>query len=147
MQQTGREVFQTISDFVRIMLQMIGAAGYCEYLKGCPAWLGLKRSAESETGRENLMKKTFCTAIVLAAGSGKDGDKDCKAVSRNRRKPLLYYYASLLFERSPRIDKIILTVGSEEQISILSGDYSASLWLSEGCFGYHRWKKKRHDSV
>ena len=87
------------------------------------------------------MKKTFCTAIVLAAGSGKRmGTKIAKQYLEIDGKPLLYY-TLLAFERSPRIDKIILTVGSEEQISYCQGDYSASLWISEGCFGYHRWKR------
>lgn len=63
------------------------------------------------------MKKTFCTAIVLAAGSGKRmGTKIAKQYLEIDGKPLLYY-TLLAFERSPRIDKIILTVGSEEQIS------------------------------
>ena len=63
------------------------------------------------------MKKTFCTAIVLAAGSGKRmGAKIAKQYLEIDGKPLLYY-TLLAFERSPRIDKIILTVGSEEQIS------------------------------
>ena len=62
------------------------------------------------------MKKTFCTAIVLAAGSGKRmGTKIAKQYLEIDGKPLLYY-TLLAFERSPRIDKIILTVGSEEQI-------------------------------
>ena len=63
------------------------------------------------------MKKTFCTAIVLAAGSGKRmGTKIAKQYLEIDGKPLLYY-TLLAFERSPQIDKIILTVGSEEQIS------------------------------
>ena len=63
------------------------------------------------------MKKTFCTAIVLAAGSGKRmGTKIAKQYLEIDGKPLLYY-TLLAFERSLRIDKIILTVGSEEQIS------------------------------
>lgn len=63
------------------------------------------------------MKKTFCTAIVLAAGSGKRmGTRIAKQYLEIDGKPLLYY-TLLAFERSPRIDKIILTVGSEEQIS------------------------------
>ena len=65
------------------------------------------------------MKKTFCTAIVLAAGSGKRmGTKIAKQYLEIDGKPLLYY-TLLAFERSPRIDKIILTVGSEEQIPIV----------------------------
>ena len=68
------------------------------------------------------------------------GTKIAKQYLEIDGKPLLYY-TLLAFERSPRIDKIILTVGSEEQISALSGDYFASLWLSEGCFGYHRWER------
>ena len=56
------------------------------------------------------MKKTFCTAIVLAAGSGKRmGTKIAKQYLEIDGKPLLYY-TLLAFERSPRIDKIILTV-------------------------------------
>ena len=63
------------------------------------------------------MKKTFCTAIVLAAGSGKRmGTRIAKQYLEIDGKPLLYY-TLLAFERSPQIDKIILTVGSEEQIS------------------------------
>ena len=63
------------------------------------------------------MKKTFCTAIVLAAGSGKRmGTKIAKQYLEIDGKPLLYY-TLLAFERSPQIDKIILTVGSEEQVS------------------------------
>ena len=63
------------------------------------------------------MKKTFCTAIVLAAGSGKRmGTRIAKQYLEIDGKPLLHY-TLLAFERSPQIDKIILTVGSEEQIS------------------------------
>ena len=63
------------------------------------------------------MKKTFCTAIVLAAGSGKRmGTRIAKQYLEIDGKPLLYY-TLLAFERSPQIDKIILTVGNEEQIS------------------------------
>lgn len=44
------------------------------------------------------------------------GTKIAKQYLEIDGKPLLYY-TLLAFERSPRIDKIILTVGSEEQIS------------------------------
>lgn len=63
------------------------------------------------------MEKTFCTAIVLAAGSGKRmGTKIAKQYLEIDGKPLLYY-TLLAFERSPLIDRIVLTVGSKEQIS------------------------------
>ena len=79
--------------------------------------MGFKRSAEPETWRENLMEKIFCTAIVLAAGSGKRmGTKIAKQYLEIEGKPLLYY-TLLAFERSPLIDRIVLTVGNEEQIS------------------------------
>ena len=45
------------------------------------------------------MKKTFCTAIVLAAGSGKRmGTKIAKQYLEIDGKPLLYY-TLLAFER------------------------------------------------
>lgn len=91
------------------------------------------------------MKKTFCTAIVLAAGSGKRmGTKIAKQYLEIDGKPLLYY-TLLAFERSPRIDKIILTVGSEEQISYcqetILRPYSCSLFdiILTSCSSKYNW--------
>ncbi len=62
------------------------------------------------------MKKQPCTAIVLAAGSGKRmGTKVQKQYLELEGKPILYY-SLYVFENSPIIDEIILVTG-EEQIS------------------------------
>ena len=58
------------------------------------------------------MKKTFCTAIVLAAGSGKRmGTKIAKQYLEIDGKPLLYY-TLLAFEFSSLIFLFILTLFS-----------------------------------
>ena len=93
------------------------------------------------------------TAIVLAAGQGKRmHSKVQKQFLEIQGYPVLYY-SLRCFQESPLIQDIILVTG-EESISYckeeivqkygftkVSGDYFASLWLSEGCFGYHRWKR------
>lgn len=62
------------------------------------------------------MKKELCTAIVLAAGSGKRmGTKVQKQYLELEGKPVLYY-SLWTFQCSPLIDEIILVAG-EEQIS------------------------------
>ncbi len=53
----------------------------------------------------------------------------------------------MLFERSPRIDKIILTVGSEEQISLLSGDYFLRPYGFQKVASVITGGKERYDSV
>lgn len=60
------------------------------------------------------MKKQPCTAIVLAAGSGKRmGTKVQKQYLELAGKPILYYSLQA-FEDSPLIDDIILVTGKEE---------------------------------
>ena len=60
------------------------------------------------------MKKQPCTAIVLAAGSGKRmGTKVQKQYLELAGKPILYYSLQA-FEDSPLIDDIILVTGEEE---------------------------------
>lgn len=61
------------------------------------------------------MKKEYCTAIVLAAGSGRRmGTKIHKQFLELGGKPILYYSLKS-FEDSPLIDEIILVAGSGEE--------------------------------
>lgn len=61
------------------------------------------------------MAKTYCTAIVLAAGSGKRmGTKVHKQYLLMGGKPVLYY-SLRAFEDSKRIDEIILVCGAGEE--------------------------------
>lgn len=60
------------------------------------------------------MKKELCTAIVLAAGSGKRmGTKVQKQYLELEGKPVLYY-SLRTFQNSPLIDEIILVAGEEQ---------------------------------
>lgn len=60
------------------------------------------------------MKKRTCTAIILAAGSGKRmGTKTQKQYLALEGKPVLYY-SLRTFEKAERIDDIILVVGESE---------------------------------
>lgn len=60
------------------------------------------------------MKKRTCTAIILAAGSGKRmGTKTQKQYLDLEGKPVLYY-SLRTFEKAERIDDIILVVGESE---------------------------------
>lgn len=61
------------------------------------------------------MKKTFCTAVVLAAGSGRRmGTKVHKQYLLMGGKPVLYYSLDT-FQKSELIDEIILVCGSGEE--------------------------------
>ncbi|HJA12273.1 MAG TPA: 2-C-methyl-D-erythritol 4-phosphate cytidylyltransferase [Candidatus Mediterraneibacter merdipullorum] len=61
------------------------------------------------------MEKTYCTAVVLAAGSGKRmGTKVHKQYLLMGGKPVLYYSLNT-FQESPLIDEIILVCGSGEE--------------------------------
>lgn len=61
------------------------------------------------------MTKTYCTAIVLAAGSGKRmGTKVHKQYLLLGGKPVLYYSLET-FQKSEMIDEIILVCGSGEE--------------------------------
>lgn len=61
------------------------------------------------------MEKTYCTAVVLAAGSGKRmGTKVHKQYLLMGGKPVLYYSLNT-FQESPFIDEIILVCGSGEE--------------------------------
>ncbi len=61
------------------------------------------------------MEKIHCTAIVLAAGSGKRmGTKVHKQYLELAGKPVLYYSLSA-FERAECIDEIILVTGAKEE--------------------------------
>ena len=60
-------------------------------------------------------EKKYCTAIVLAAGSGKRmGTKVHKQYLLMGGKPVLYY-SLRAFEDSRRIDEIILVCGAGEE--------------------------------
>lgn len=62
-----------------------------------------------------MEKKEYCTAIVLAAGSGKRmGTKVHKQYLLMGGKPVLYY-SLRAFEGSKRIDEIILVCGAGEE--------------------------------
>ena len=62
-----------------------------------------------------MEKKEYCTAIVLAAGSGKRmGTKVHKQYLLMGGKPVLYY-SLRAFEDSKRIDEIILVCGAGEE--------------------------------
>ena len=62
-----------------------------------------------------MMEKTYCTAVVLAAGSGKRmGTKVHKQYLLMGGKPVLYYSLNT-FQESPLIDEIILVCGSGEE--------------------------------
>lgn len=62
-----------------------------------------------------MEKKEYCTAIVLAAGSGKRmGTKVHKQYLLMGGKPVLYY-SLRAFEDSRRIDEIILVCGAGEE--------------------------------
>ena len=62
-----------------------------------------------------MEKKEYCTAIVLAAGSGKRmGTKVHKQYLLMGGKPVLYY-SLRAFEDSKRIDEIILVCGAREE--------------------------------
>ena len=62
-----------------------------------------------------MEKKKYCTAIVLAAGSGKRmGTKVHKQYLLMGGKPVLYY-SLRAFEDSRRIDEIILVCGAGEE--------------------------------
>lgn len=75
--------------------------------------MGLECSPESEVGG-TMMKKEKCTAIVLAAGSGKRmGIKTQKLYLNIKGKPVLYY-ALKCFENSAVIDEIILVTSQAE---------------------------------
>ena len=61
------------------------------------------------------MEKQFCTAIVLAAGSGKRmGTKVHKQYLLMGGRPVLYYSLKA-FEDSDLIDEVILVTGSGEE--------------------------------
>lgn len=62
------------------------------------------------------MKKSRCTAIVLAAGQGKRmGTKIQKQYLELKGKPVLYYSLEA-FEKSSLIDEIILVVAKEQEV-------------------------------
>lgn len=62
-----------------------------------------------------MEKKEYCTAIVLAAGSGKRmGTKVHKQYLLMGGKPVLYY-SLRAFQESKRIDEIILVCGAGEE--------------------------------
>lgn len=64
---------------------------------------------------KNMEEKKYCTAIVLAAGSGKRmGTKVHKQYLLMGEKPVLYY-SLRAFEDSRRIDEIILVCGVGEE--------------------------------
>ena len=61
------------------------------------------------------MAKTYCTAIVLAAGSGKRmGTKVHKQYLLMGGRPVLYYSLHT-FQESVLIDEVILVCGSGEE--------------------------------
>ena len=62
-----------------------------------------------------MEKKEYCTAVVLAAGSGKRmGTKVHKQYLLMGGKPVLYY-SLRAFQDSKRIDEIILVCGAGEE--------------------------------
>lgn len=91
------------------------------------------------------MKKQPCTAIVLAAGSGKRmGTKVQKQYLELAGKPILYYSLQA-FEDSPLIDDIILVTG-EEQIAYCKDEIIEKYQISK-VRKIIAGGKERYDSV
>lgn len=84
-----------------------------------------------------MMKKEYCTAVVLAAGQGKRmGTKVQKQYLEIGGYPILYYSLKA-FQESPLIDEIVLVVGAGQEMycreNVLEGhDFSKIKHIVEG---------------
>ena len=91
---------------------MIGVAAYYEYIKGTRHGWDLNAVPNLKLGGTVMKEK--CTAIVLAAGSGKRmGTRIQKQYLDICGYPVLYY-ALKCFQDSPLIDEIILVAGERD---------------------------------
>lgn len=73
------------------------------------------KKMEKQAGGGQVMEKVYCTAIVLAAGSGRRMGTDVhKQFLPLCGKPVLYYSLAA-FEKSDLIDEMILVTGAGEE--------------------------------